>query len=1011
MEIKFNAGHTHFLKSGSPMFIDTLDNILSKVPENAPKDKLPWLQIFNTGFRVSGSNVNWKYWNGCVFVDIDSKNYYNNVRHFNVNVLEKGLHNFLQYNYTDNFYCIQKSYSGTSYHILFYFDVAKNQENFKKCSHRAIDIVEEAFTNLNAHEILEYEGVVDHCCISEFQGMYISKHELMYNEVIDCNSFGKFDDIDDYELEKDTLVDVDEIKEKLVVFDSFSPINEQFHLGHHDRMMVYTALVGVFGSKEKCDEEWKYICEHLKEGKHNRKFYLKEPDKNKWFERYKSEYAKTYRLEKFGYKFKRKYKPEYVDMFKADVVYELDENERLSDIDLDLKKDRINEIYAGCGLGKTYMSKMLGKKKETDTIEETIDWLFNEGWHSKWVCFISPMRSINKDSFENVDDWCIIDGEHKDDQLNDVVNSAYKKNICTTWESFVLREMYTLDFDYIIVDEIHTLYMYDYRVNSITNLKKWLPNAKGTKVVMTGTPSLEGDEFNCWKIQVKKKQRDIPCDLVEYNDSYKGYIYNDLEKWVESDENHLALIFKDTANCYLEDDLKDSYGLDCDIYNKSYKDVVDYITEHQNVRKQITAFSVYGQAGINLYIDSDKKVRLYILSDNAMSIIQYANRVRNKEVIDKIVVPYKKDNIRNTTFKIDTTIDIEDAKRRLKLIVDQKVIDSDDPIIPVKYERMFRLTYGFTSSCIKVVNDVRNEYELREDNYKNYKLIRNTIDFERQLSVIYSRMKDNYIIMNLIERDKDDVDVKETKQKTNRFCGQVKRMLKENMFEESKISTGYYLKVDEQMKKILTGDSKDRIERVFNRLVAMNLGDKEIAIEDLREFIRAKIRMNKTIKKSDFTKFDTILELKSKWDNAMDAGLITLMLQDVDLMKISAGYVGKIYKAEMKDSDWMKIADETYNKLVYIKKIVSEYEFLLEDELKRNVETLGYQNNYNTQRIYKYLHEKHTKGTIGGKNGGKKSKKNNTKPVTIHGVQYESKKDAMEKLGIGRKKLESLINT
>ena len=44
-----------------------------------------------------------------------------------------------------------------------------------------------------------------------------------------------------------------------------------------------------------------------------------------------------------------------------------------------------------------------------------------------------------------------------------------------------------------------------------------------------------------------------------------------------------------------------------------------------------------------------------------------------------------------------------------------------------------------------------------------------------------------------------------------------------------------------------------------------------------------------------------------------------------------------------------------------------------------------------------------------GKIGGKKSKKNNTKAVTIHGVQYESKKDAMEKLGIGRKKLDKLI--
>ena len=994
MEIKFNAGHTHFLKSGSSMFIDTLDNILSKVPENAPKDKLPWLQIFNTGFRVSGSNVDWKCWNGCVFVDIDSKNYYNNIRHFDVDLLEKGLHNFLQYNYTDNFYCIQKSYSGTSYHILFYFDVSKNQENFKKCSHRAIDIVEDAFENFNAHEILEYEGVVDHCCVSEFQGMYISKHELMYNELMDTNdNFGRFDGIDGYELEKDTLNDVDEIKEKLVTFDGFTPIDEQFHLGHHDRMMVYTALVGVFGSKEKCDEEWKYICEHLKEGKHNRKFYQKEPDKNKWFARYKSEYAKTYRLEKFGYKFKRKYKLEYVDTFKADVVYELDENERLSDIDLDLKKDKINEIYAGCGLGKTYMSKMLGKKKDTNTIEETIDWLFNEGWRSKWVCFISPMRSINKDSFENVDDWCIIDGEHKDDQLDDVVNSVYKKNICTTWESFVLREMYNLDFDYIIVDEIHTLYMYDYRVNSITNLKKWLPNAKGTKIVMTGTPSLEGDEFDCWKIQVKKKQRDIPCDLVEYNDSYKGYIYNDLKQWVESDENHLALVFKDTANCYIEDDLKDCYGLDCDVYNKSYKDVVDYITEHQNVRKQITAFSVYGQAGINLYIDSDKKVRLYILSDNAMSIIQYANRVRNKEVIDKIVVPYKKSNINNTTFNIDTTIDIEDAKRRLKMIVDNKVIDSDDPIIPVKYERMLRLSYGFVSSCIKVINDVRNEYELREDNYKNYKLIKNTIEFERQLSVIYSRMKDNYIIMNLIELEKDIKDAKVNKQRTNRFCGQIKRMLKEDMFEESKISTGYYLKVDEQMKKILTGDAKDRIESVYNKLVVMNLGDNETALSDFREFIRAKIRMEETIKKSDFTKFDTILELKSKWDNAMDAGLITLMMKDVDLMAISAGYTSKIYKEGMTDEDWKHIVEETYTKLKYIKSIVEEYKFLLEEETEKEVENLGYKNDDKTRKFYTYLYNKHTRGKIGGKK---------TKQVTVKSQTFDSVDSAAKYFNVSR---------
>ena len=66
-----------------------------------------------------------------------------------------------------------------------------------------------------------------------------------------------------------------------------------------------------------------------------------------------------------------------------------------------------------------------------------------------------------------------------------------------------------------------------------------------------------------------------------------------------------------------------------------------------------------------------------------------------------------------------------------------------------------------------------------------------------------------------------------------------------------------------------------------------------------------------------------------------------------------------------------------------------------------------------TKSMHKKLHREMCSngGKIGGKIGGKKSKKNNTKAVTIGGVQYESKKDAMEKLGIGRKKLESLINS
>ena len=92
--------------------------------------------------------------------------------------------------------------------------------------------------------------------------------------------------------------------------------------------------------------------------------------------------------------------------------------------------------------------------------------------------------------------------------------------------------MYEIDFDFVIVDEIHMIYQADYRINSITQLKKCLPLANGIKIVMTGTPSIESnyEELNCYKIKVEKRQPEVKCDLVLYNDSYRGYIIKDIKE-------------------------------------------------------------------------------------------------------------------------------------------------------------------------------------------------------------------------------------------------------------------------------------------------------------------------------------------------------------------------------------------------------------------------------------------------------------------------------------------------
>ena len=65
--IEFNSGTTYH-KTGQKMDVLSIDCINVK---DTKKEDLPWLQVFNCGYRVSHNNIDWKYWNGCVFVDID----------------------------------------------------------------------------------------------------------------------------------------------------------------------------------------------------------------------------------------------------------------------------------------------------------------------------------------------------------------------------------------------------------------------------------------------------------------------------------------------------------------------------------------------------------------------------------------------------------------------------------------------------------------------------------------------------------------------------------------------------------------------------------------------------------------------------------------------------------------------------------------------------------------------------------------------------------------------------
>ena len=259
----------------------------------------------------------------------------------------------------------------------------------------------------------------------------------------------------------------------------------------------------------------KTICEkYIECPKYTSEKMYKDAIKNNWFDKYDryTHFANSDVLKPFGYKLYKKFVPTInKDNYKADYVVNLNSDQYLADIDMTkyLKEDKINHIFAGCGFGKTYWAKKLAENNR--------------------VCFISPLTSIINDSFgDDNSNFIIVDSKHKEENnyiYNGMQNIVYRSgniSICTTWESFVNYKMYYIYFDYIIIDEAHTLYMYDYRLESSYNIRRFFKVADAKyKILMTGTPSLEIQEFNKYIVRVNEDKTNDEKDKEDKKEENK----------------------------------------------------------------------------------------------------------------------------------------------------------------------------------------------------------------------------------------------------------------------------------------------------------------------------------------------------------------------------------------------------------------------------------------------------------------------------------------------------------
>lgn len=943
--------------------------------ENTQKKDLPWLQKFVSKYRITNDTLDWDLWNGTIFLDIDSSKYYDNVKPFDTDVLLNGIYDYLLCNYYTNFYCIQKSNSGKGYHIIFYFNIEKNLENFKKCSYWCTKIIEETFISLGAEEIIRYNKVLDKCTDSPVQGMYLTNHKLLFGNIENNPWFGNFE-VDNIEIESKIVNNVKYINDDGT--NNFEINGDRLHLNnkkyyeHRTRMAIYMSLISVLKDKELVDEIFTEIAnEMFIEGNgHTISYFIKEPEINHWFadyEKYKHHFVRPWLLREVGYCVIEKFIPEIYSPYKAEKTYEIESNQYLGDIDIEFKFDKINHIAAGCGFGKTTWTKKLGQTKR--------------------VCVISPLTSINKDAFSEENGWLIIDNNYKDiikHVYNGDIHDALRGNwnICTTWESFSLYEMYKYNFDYFIIDEIHTIYMYDYRINSIRKLKEDFPRAKGIKIIMTGTPSYELNEFDCYTIQIKKEQPKTKAEILFYNESNIGWIYKDIKKWI-SDNNNIAILFKDQAN-YKDVDNMALEGIDCDIFNSNYKDNVEYILNENNIKNNVTIFSVYGQAGINLYIDLDKKVRLYILNKNGLGIIQYANRVRNKQVIDKVIIPFKKSLIENKIERIDEYIDLNEAQRKVDIL--NSTIRPYD-IFETKTKSILLLRYGFVNECLDRMND---KIMLNVQNYKIYKMIKNIDVYEKQIQIIYNRLIDNDFEVTFNYLPKDIKTNKCTKMRSNQLAGNIVN------FDFSQLeydkNGNIYIKPSDKLQKVCTGNLLDVLTNIFN-YIHRNSDNIE---ETFNNYIMKIIKVKNNITKKDLENINTLFYLEENWNRFYNSNFIKAMeYKEWDDIKLTTAYIKSIYNDTMKRNDWQLLADEAYTKIHNLRKVYNMYQDV--------IQTFEYDNNNmnitiddKTNEIYTYLYSKHTNGKSGRK-------------ITINGIEYNSVKDAANILHTSRSQIYRLL--
>lgn len=725
MEILFNSVKAK-QKAGTKC---ETKNIESVVPTYTITDKLdlPAIQPFDCGYKVNSTNLEWSNWNGCIFVDVDAKKYYEEQKQFNIEKYVEGITNSDLF-FDDNFYFMQESFSGNgSIHYVFYYDIEeKNIHTFESCMTDAVEKVKSLYISCGGADIINYiasdgQPVLDKHNNKAYQILFVCDKTIYYGN--NCNGYSGNVDLSENNIEKEVVDSMiinaddyevlDEVKNKVKV-------DRKFRIGQYSgcdlRWRISSIAYNLFGEngKEWCDKYFYY---------ENCKSIFQEYD---------------YGTNKLVLNWLISNK--YITKKEKGVVNKIDLNDgewisdKIEELTSLINKYNRVEIVAGTGIGKTTLIN-----KHNDSFFDN----FSDGLANIYNAIVLVPYNVTNKLYDKL----LEISSSNNNKIEDCPCVMIFDQAVKHWEEIKDRN--------IIIDEAHTLFTErSFRDNSIKLVELIRTQHTGKLICVTATPTGECEMLKLNKIVVNnnKSRVVVGFEYAKYID--RGIL--DIIKYALNCWNYDRIVVMDDNNAekIVQNLIHENI---CQVQDIAYlrastKDTEDYnyVIENEILNKMITVCTRVAYNGLNFKNENEKVLILssYTPMQNiAAEYIQIIGRIRRSQVTclilysDEFNKDYENFDIVNKREKIVKEI-LKNANNEIYSFNDN--CDDKEWIAAQKEIETYKLTHSY---CLQAVIDEMQNYDYIVT-YKTYLRLnlRNRLAYEFKImesNKIKNYMKEN----------------------------------------------------------------------------------------------------------------------------------------------------------------------------------------------------------------------------------------------------------------------------